>query len=291
MKNKSLSSPPIFVVGLPRSGTTLVSELLGSHPDVSMLIEPHALWKAGDFKHLDDGDRIPNAVDVEWIRSAMGRFAQGRVLVEKSPVNCLRVERVFATFPNARIIYLNRDPAACVYSNWLRTEKKDAFKLSIIIKKYLGRSGDERMPNARSWFPLWRQVRPRDYGPFLFYVCRMFLSRGKGLLPFGPRLVGFENLLKEKGSEEYHWDVWAVAQQCKVEYARLYGERFKSFSLESLVNSPDEFLSMLQHAGLSLDEEFLKEAVAKVSEKRLAQNEVPERFKQRLKSESRVEDV
>ena len=276
---------------MPRSGTTLVGDLLGKHPDVEMLIEPHALWKVGDFNQLDEGDRIPSTSARAWIRSAMASFSRGRLLVEKSPVNCVRPARVFATLPEARIIYLNRDPAACVYSNWLRSENKDAFKLSIIIKKYLGRSGDEQMPNARSYFPLWKQIRVADVGPFLFYACRMFLLRRKGLLPFGPRMAEFDNVIKEKGLEEYHWAVWAEAQKGGEEYARLYGEQFMSFSLERLVSSPDEFNRLLKHAGLHAKEEFLKDAMEEMSEERLAQREVPERFKARVTSGVESENV
>ena len=45
---------PIVIIGMSRSGTTLVGRLLESQPDVHLETEPHMLWKAGSFAHLAD---------------------------------------------------------------------------------------------------------------------------------------------------------------------------------------------------------------------------------------------
>ena len=120
---------PIFVLGLPRSGTTLVEQILASHP---------AIYGAGEVKHfaraLDalqarDGIR---AGDPEMIRylsghqlSRLGRdYADALAthapsatrIVDKMPANMLHVGLIRLALPNARIIHVSRHPVDTCFS-------------------------------------------------------------------------------------------------------------------------------------------------------------------------------
>jgi tetratricopeptide (TPR) repeat protein len=113
----TLSDLPIFVVGMPRSGTTLVEQILASHPVV------HG---AGELRRLqvliDEGLDFPNAVqDLPPERlKAMGEaylahvrpMAAGkRHVVDKMPANFTRAGMIRLILPDARIIHCRRDPA------------------------------------------------------------------------------------------------------------------------------------------------------------------------------------
>ena len=110
------SSVPIFVVGMPRSGTTLVEQILASHP---------AVHGAGELAHMqcivDTIAEFPRAVaGLEPARLAdMGRdylariahFARSRThVIDKMPSNFLYAGLIRVILPEARIIHCRRDP-------------------------------------------------------------------------------------------------------------------------------------------------------------------------------------
>ena len=134
---------PIVIVGMPRSGTTLVSHLLGSLPEVHLEIEPHVLWKAGNFSYLADDEFDIKPDCTAWIRHKLLAASEGRVLVEKSPVNSIRPQLVHAVLPDAKIVFVERDIVRCVDSNLKRSFGKDSFKFSIILKKYFRYTGSQ----------------------------------------------------------------------------------------------------------------------------------------------------
>jgi len=104
--NASPSEQPVFVVGMPRSGTSLVEALLASHPEVYGAGELLALTTVAGQRH------VPNA----WSRLAteyLGRLpaaaAPAARVVDKLPLNFLYLGLVRKLFPNARIIHCRRN--------------------------------------------------------------------------------------------------------------------------------------------------------------------------------------
>ena len=85
-----LKDSPIVIVGMARSGTALVSHVLGSLPNVHTEIEPHALWKSNNFKYLNDEEYDITEKIVKNIREKLTNNLNGQRLVEKSPINSLR---------------------------------------------------------------------------------------------------------------------------------------------------------------------------------------------------------
>ena len=143
---------PVFIVGCPRSGTTLLQRMLDAHPDVAIAPETHFIrrfWLRRDeygdlhddarFRRLvDDLLSIPEAADMhldaDEFRASAGRidrsFAalfglllqcyrlqRGAVIVgEKTPNHLLYMRTLQDFFPRARFIHLIRDPRAVVNS-------------------------------------------------------------------------------------------------------------------------------------------------------------------------------
>ena len=122
---------PIFVTGLPRSGTTLVDRILSSHPDVTSAGE---IGNFAQLLKLLSGSRTPATLDVDMFSrvggvdaSALGRayIDSTRPLtgaaprfVDKAPSNFVLAPIILRALPNARIIVMRRHPMDSVLSNF-----------------------------------------------------------------------------------------------------------------------------------------------------------------------------
>lgn len=115
------SSPsPIFIVGMPRSGSTLLEQLLAQHPDIAAGGEVTWLQRTVRDELNQAGLRYPddqlklNAAQVDKIRqkhlSALKARAQGAAFVtDKLPANFLCIPTIRRLFPAALIIHAKRD--------------------------------------------------------------------------------------------------------------------------------------------------------------------------------------
>lgn len=166
------SREPIFVVGLPRSGTTLVDRILSSHPDVT---------SAGELSNfallLKRAAGTPSnlVMDVETFRASTGvdlarlgadYVASTRPLtgttprfVDKMPLNVLYAGLIHRALHNARIVCLRRDPMDVCLSNFRQlfattfSYYNYAFDLEDVARYY---AGFDRLAAH------WREVLPAD---------------------------------------------------------------------------------------------------------------------------------
>ena len=117
----------IFLLGYPRSGTTLVENILASLPDVLALEERPTLRDAdeaflGDnagferLAALTTADALPFR-QAYWARvKAAGLDVAGRTFVDMDPLKGLRLPMIARLFPDARILIMRRDPRDIVWS-------------------------------------------------------------------------------------------------------------------------------------------------------------------------------
>jgi tetratricopeptide (TPR) repeat protein len=122
---------PIFIVGLPRTGTTLVDRILSSHPDVVSAGELNTfagLVKAGAGSSSNlvlDAETLRSAVDADLAGIGHAyiddtrRLARGAErFTDKMPLNFFYVWLIHRALPNARIVALRRDPMDSCLSNF-----------------------------------------------------------------------------------------------------------------------------------------------------------------------------
>ena len=255
-----LKHTPVLIVGMARSGTTLVSHILGSLPGVHIEVEPHALWKSGNFKYFNDEQYDITDTIVKNIQQKFSENIGEKILVEKSPINSLRPHLVHAVFPDAKIIYIEREPVRCIYSNYQRSVKKDSFKLSIILKKYFVYTGSKDLSGAISQRKLFQQISISDLPAFIRYTAYMFyLRQVSGHLPFGPKLKNFASHVKEKGLLDYHVSVYKKSQICKEKYKELYKENMQVFSMEKIMEGDDEINNMISFSGIEMPDGWIHE--------------------------------
>jgi hypothetical protein len=120
---------PIFILGMPRSGTTLLESLLGRHPQVASageLIEFGKMWRqVADVHGHAIADEALVAADADF--AEVGRRyleqtrwrAQGRAFyIDKLPPNFWLAGFIRKALPQARILHMVREPMELCFSNW-----------------------------------------------------------------------------------------------------------------------------------------------------------------------------
>ncbi|MFB0872834.1 MULTISPECIES: sulfotransferase [unclassified Sphingobium] len=161
---------PIFIVGLPRSGSTLIEQILSSHSLVEGTMElPEMMIIASrlqarvdegefaDFKRmvaaLSPADRL--RLGEEYIdRTRIHRQTDRPHFIDKMPNNWQHVGLIHLILPNARIIDARRHPMACCFSGWKQHFARgqafsyDLADIGVYYRDYVGamRAFDAAMP-------------------------------------------------------------------------------------------------------------------------------------------------
>jgi tetratricopeptide (TPR) repeat protein len=144
----------VFVLGFPRSGTTLLEVVLEGHPDVVSLEESELLIDAvREFmRRPSDLDRLLRAdpAALEPLRAAYWRLVAGtgvdvagKVFVDKHPLNTLKLPLIARLFPRAKILFACRDPRDVVLSCF-----RHRFKMTAPIYELLTLEGAARYYDA-----------------------------------------------------------------------------------------------------------------------------------------------
>lgn len=166
----SAQASPIFIVGFPRSGTTMLEQMLDAHPALGSMDERAFLqdlidrmeeWGLG---YPDDLGRLDQA-QCEALRALYwrlvadtGRVPPGRRLVDKNPLNLLRLPLIMRLFPAAPIVLALRHPCDVVLSCYMQNFRSPAFALVCASLDRLARGYANAM---RFWIRHAQLLEPR----------------------------------------------------------------------------------------------------------------------------------
>jgi predicted Zn-dependent protease len=130
----SQARDPVFVVGLPRAGSTLIEQILSSHSAIEGTMElPDILSiaqklggkrsRGGAVDYLDtlaalDGERLRELGEEYLSRTRIQRKTDRPLFVDKMPNNFHHIALIHLILPNAKIIDARRHPLACCLSNF-----------------------------------------------------------------------------------------------------------------------------------------------------------------------------
>lgn len=125
------AADPIFIVGLPRAGSTLLEQILASHSQVDGTMElPNILAMVHKLKgRKAEQSRYPANLDdlspqqlLElgeiYLRETRVHRGEGRFFIDKMPNNFRHLGLIHLILPNARIIDARRHPMACCFSGF-----------------------------------------------------------------------------------------------------------------------------------------------------------------------------
>ncbi|HEV7164849.1 MAG TPA: sulfotransferase [Gammaproteobacteria bacterium] len=139
---------PVFLVGFPRSGTTLLDQILSSHPNIVVLEEKGILQHAlQEFLRDDESLQRLASLDTAALEKYQQRYWQladkvlgnpigGRLLVDKLPLYTSFMPAIQRIFPTARFIFALRDPRDVVLSCFMH-----AFSLNEAMRHFLTLEG------------------------------------------------------------------------------------------------------------------------------------------------------
>jgi tetratricopeptide (TPR) repeat protein len=169
------SALPVFVVGMPRSGTTLIEQILASHPDVYGAGELADLgWMAGRMRDASgNAIRYPEdmpALTPDQLRGFGKTYVEGlearapdtKRVTDKMPANFLFLGLIHLALPGARIIHVMRDPRdTCLscYSKLFSAPQDFTYDLRELGRYY--RKYDELMTHWREVLPKGRMLEVR----------------------------------------------------------------------------------------------------------------------------------
>ena len=134
------SKNPVFVIGFPRSGTTLLEQMLDAHPDFGSMDERGFVYQLIErMEHA--GQRYPadladlTQVEADQLRAVYGRLVEHtlpdlgqRRLIDKNPLNMLCLPMILRLFPDARIILCIRHPCDVLLSCSMQAFRSPAFR-------------------------------------------------------------------------------------------------------------------------------------------------------------------
>ena len=115
------SPVPVFIVGMPRSGTSLVEQILASHPKVFGAGERYELGDLADAIEGKNGAEFPeavagmssaelNALGTNYVTAMRALAPDAARIIDKMPGNFFNAGLLHLALPNARIIHTRRDP-------------------------------------------------------------------------------------------------------------------------------------------------------------------------------------
>jgi tetratricopeptide (TPR) repeat protein len=172
---------PVFLLGFPRSGTTLLDTILMSHPRIEVLEEEPALRDAHEL--LPDLAALSTATD-EQIRNARDHYfemaaaltplAPGNLLVDKNPLTMNLLPLVRRLFPDARIILALRHPCDVVLSCFMAN-----FRLNDAMANFLG----------------------LDTAAELYDLSFRYYEHVQALMPMPTHTVVYENVVADRETE------------------------------------------------------------------------------------------
>jgi Sulfotransferase family len=121
------STAPIFIVGMPRSGTTLIEQIIASHPKVFGAGELRVMANLAEALSGSDGTLFPEIVPAmsgehlrqlggDYLRSARRLAPTAERITDKMPGNFALAGLVHLALPNASIIHVCRDPRDTAFS-------------------------------------------------------------------------------------------------------------------------------------------------------------------------------
>ena len=132
--NISEEKSPIFLIGFPRSGTTLLDTILRSHPSIDVLEEKPIVekWLSNINDNFNDNLDYLNLIEQKNMKKIqnlyfdlrnknLDNFNYNKTYIDKMPLNIVYVGEIVKIFPKAKFLFALRNPCDCVLSCFMQS--------------------------------------------------------------------------------------------------------------------------------------------------------------------------
>jgi Flp pilus assembly protein TadD len=197
----------VFLIGFPRSGTTLLEVVLDGHPRVASLDEHELLIDSVRrfLREPVDLGSLASATEAELARLRLAYWervrraevdVRGKVFVDKYPMNTLKLPLIARLFPRAKIMFACRDPRDVVLACFRRRFRMNQAMYELLTLQGGAALYDETMSFGEHFQPAlaanWRVVRYEtlmaDFEQELRAICTFVgLEWVEGMQDFAPR--------------------------------------------------------------------------------------------------------
>ena len=115
-----IKSKPVFILGMPRSGTSLLEQILSTHSKIHGAGELNYLEKIVNQLGLTKPKDIKNYFTEirNYYYKNLSKISEKPYIIDKTPLNCRWIGYIVNAFPEAKIIHIDRNPMAVCWSNY-----------------------------------------------------------------------------------------------------------------------------------------------------------------------------
>ena len=136
IKKNKIDLTPIFIIGMPRSGTTLVEQIISSHSKVTGLGELPFVSQFGysiTTGLVECNEETISKFRSDYLEKLGSLTDQNLIVTDKMPQNFLYTGLIAASFPEAKILHIKRNPAAVCWANYRQWFKSNDLGYSYSI--------------------------------------------------------------------------------------------------------------------------------------------------------------
>jgi len=255
-----------FIVGSPRSGTTLLGDILDLHPQIGRWYEPYFVLDRY-FRNSPNDCRTASDVTDEikrYIVSAFDYYRRKRgcdICVDKSPRNSLKIPFLREIFPDARFIHLlrdGRDTTLSINREWQKREeilrsRKHVLQAMRTIKNFLVRQPLLVHKVAALHFEV-ESFSSTFRGHSLLHRLRW-----NGRIGWGPRFAGWQAIIDQVSTLEFNALQWVKCVEAVLaESQHIEKDQFLEIRYEDFLQQPREMLeSVLDFLKVPFPEDFM----------------------------------
>ena len=258
----------VFIVGSPRSGTTILGKILDGHRDISQWYEPYFIWDKHFRNAEDDVRSIRDATAAvrQQILNSFKRYQKkngSSLIVDKSPRNSLKIPFIREIFPGAKFIHIlrdGRDVTLSIHKEWLKRKGivndgniDDRFnyrKALAVIRTWLSRQPFLLDKVNAFWF--------ETRGHLLDRSKHLNQTRWNGATGWGPRFEGWQQIYDQKSLIQFNAYQWL---KCVNAIQNVWGDIPEQHKLviryeDLLRQGPDLINTILDFLAVKPDSQF-----------------------------------